>query len=146
MSDFRYSVHTWKGNALCGKGQIDYIMASNRWKSCFTNAKVQWCHSRVLKVKERDHGLVLATFRWRLGKRKRRQHINWRALKPVYTVGEDAANVNHVLDSFEQGFQDQWERTGKYVARGDPLMTLNWVTTCVGNGLSHAGGGLGLLG
>ena len=31
---------------------------------------------------------------------------------------------------FEAGCKKQ-ESTGKYVARGDPMMTLNWVSTCV---------------
>lgn len=107
-------------------------MVSNRWRSCFTDVKVQWSHSRRLHGKPTDHGLLLAKFRWRLGKRTRKQRINWRALKPVKTVGDEAVNVNSVLDSFEQKCQAQWESTGQYVARGDPLVTLNWVTTCVG--------------
>ena len=84
-----------------------------------------------MKGKTRDHGLVVAKFRWRLGKRKRNQYVNWRALKPVVTLVDDAVNVNATLDSFEMGCQAQWESTGKYIARGDPMVALNWVTTCV---------------
>ena len=113
----RQTVHTWRGNNLYKRRQLDYIMVSARWRSSFTDSKVQWSHSRLLmlKGKKSDHGLLLAKFRWRLGKRKRKQHINWRALKPVMTVGDDARNVNPVSAPFEQGCRDMWEAAGKYV-------------------------------
>ena len=64
-------------------------------------------------------------------KRKPTQHINWRALKPIVTKDDNPVQCNRVLKKFEAGCKEQWESTGKYVARGDPMMALNWVSTCV---------------
>ena len=75
----RQTVHTWRGNNLYKRRQLDYIMVSARWRSCFTDSKVEWSHSRLLKGKKRDHGLLLTKFRWRLGNHKRKHHINWRS-------------------------------------------------------------------
>ena len=48
------------------------------------------------------------------------------------TVGDDTHNVNPISDPFEKGCQEQWESTDQHVVRGDPLLTLNWIITCVG--------------
>ena len=46
----RRELFTWKRKGDLQWGQIDYIMTSKRWRSCFTNAKVVWKHSKQVQA------------------------------------------------------------------------------------------------
>ena len=126
----RQSMHTWRRSRDHQRGQIDYVMASKRWRSSFTDAKVQWRHSRFKHGEPTDHGLILVKFRWRLGKRKRTSRIYWRGLKPIMTAGDEPVNINRTLTEFDKECQAEWS-TDHDITQGDPLMTLNRVTTSV---------------
>ena len=97
----RQSYHTWRNKRGKQRGQIDYIMASKRWRSCFTDSKVTWGPARFKHGKPSDHGMVLARFKWRLRNRVARRSINWRAIRPAMTHGVNPQNVNRLLDEYD---------------------------------------------
>ena len=102
-----HTIHTWRGSRGA-RSQIDYIVASRRWRSCFYDSKVYWNASRFLSGKETDHGLLVAKFRWRLRQRARRApSINWARLKPPQSKEE--GDSNPYLDSFEKKCRKLWE-------------------------------------
>ena len=55
-----HTIHTWRGTQGA-RSQIDYIVASKRWRSCFFDSKVYWTASRLLSGKMTDHGLLITT-------------------------------------------------------------------------------------
>ena len=62
----RQTTHTWRRAHDTSRGQIDYIVASRRWRSCFTDSKVYWSAQRFKSGTHTDHGLLVSKFRWRL--------------------------------------------------------------------------------
>ena len=97
----RQSFHTWRRKKPSKMSQIDYIMASKRWRSCFTDSKVSWSPTKFKHGKPTDHGMVVARFRWRLRKREATRRINWQDIKPVMTLGQNPQNTNSLLDDFD---------------------------------------------
>ena len=106
----RQTTHTWRRAHDDSKGQIDYIVASRRWRSCFTDSKVYWSAQRFKSGTRTDHGLLVTKFRWRLRQqRPRAPAINWAALKPVKTKDEDQVVEQSVLAAFEEKCMEIWE-------------------------------------
>lgn len=107
----RHSMHTWRGAGPNGserRGQIDHIVASKRWRSCFHDCKVYWNAQRFKSGTKTDHGMLVSKFRWRLCKQKRAPlAINWTALKPLKADDDD--ETNPVLDTFEDHCKRIWE-------------------------------------
>ena len=50
----RQTYHTWRGSKGA-RGQIDYIVASKRWRSCFHDSKVYWSAQRFQSGTKTDH-------------------------------------------------------------------------------------------
>ena len=126
----RQTFHTWRRQKRKQAGQIDYVMTSKRWRSCFVDVKVSWSPARFKHGKPSDHGLVMTRFRWRLRKREARRCINWRAIKPVMTQGDNPRNVNHLLDEFDAKCSDlmcDTSQNNPYVA----MDVLNRISTDV---------------
>ena len=90
----RQNCITWRRDHDKAKGQIDYIVASRRWRSCFYDSKVYWSAQRFKSGTETDHGLLVTKFRWRLRQQRRiAPTVNWAALKPVKVKDEDQVVV-----------------------------------------------------
>ena len=66
----RQTCHTWRRGHDKTRGQIDYIVASRRWRSCFHDSKVYWSAQRFKSGTKTDHGLLVVKFRWRLWKQR----------------------------------------------------------------------------
>ena len=107
----RQSFHTWRRKHDGQKGQIDYIMATKRWRSCFTDSKVSWSPAKFKHGKPTDHGMVTAKFKWRVRERKARHIINWRAIRPEMTLGDNPRNVNRLLDEYNAKCEELTEDT-----------------------------------
>ena len=102
-----HTIHTWRGTQGA-RSQIDYIVASKRWRSCFFDSKVYWSAPRFLSGKKTDHGLLITKFRWRLRQRERRApSINWARLRPPKS--KDGGIRNLVLEKFEAKCEKLWE-------------------------------------
>ena len=100
----RQTYHTWRGSK--GRGQIDYIAASRRWRSCFLGSKVYWSAQRYKSGTKTDHGLLAAKFRWRVRQRKKcATTIDWARLKPY----KGKQGTNPILEIFEKKYKDLWE-------------------------------------
>jgi exonuclease III len=57
-------------NAARTPHQIDYILVSKRWASSIQDSKVEWRHSIHRFGHKHDHGLIKATFRFRIRKKR----------------------------------------------------------------------------
>ena len=108
----RQTNHTWRANRGQGsetKGQIDYVVASKRWRSCFYDSKVYWSAQRFKSGTETDHGLLVTKFRWRLRRQQRKApNVDWAALKPL-KVNDGQTTTNPVLERFEAKCKEIWE-------------------------------------
>lgn len=127
----RQTIDTWKRKGANQRGQIDYVMASKRWRSCFTDAKVVWSHARFKHGEFTDHGMVKTTFRWRLRRRRATPRINWRALKPQMTLDVNPVQVNQVLTDFDNGCQARWQEQDQELTLAGRMKALNTVTVSV---------------
>ena len=76
--------------------QIDYVMVSNRWRSCVSNSRTHWGpaihgnkHGRV------DHALVSCAWKWRVRVCKTKPKVDWSSLRwpESLTEGEPAPSV-----------------------------------------------------
>ena len=48
--------------------QLDYISISHRWSTCITRCRVRWAPALDRRHRHYDHGLIEATFFWRVRK------------------------------------------------------------------------------
>ena len=90
--------------------QLDYILISNRRKSCVTNCRPRWAPSRHrdLHGHSNDHALLECTWRWRLRKVKTNPVRDYTPLYAPPTVDEHGNPVaNALLTTFETSLRDK---------------------------------------
>ena len=99
--------------------QLDYVLVSNRWKSCINNAKVNWSPSihrnRHGKTKTRhgraDHALVEITWKWRLRAITQRPTKAWSALKqPSVAASFQAATAKLIKEDDQLDTEQVFEQ------------------------------------